>query len=211
MLRKIRGMSTVDLDLWDDFKVEHIDQDQTGFEMIRNYQDEQFIKEKFLRRAKRQKYRLLQDFPIDLNQKHLIESDPKIQSQVAKLNHMFVEQKGKTEEGSSKPPIIWIHGMLGSAAHFQKFAEHEKLQELDHPGNYLIDIRNHGKSPAMDRFDIKQQTLDVYQFLNDNNIEGPVTFVCHSFGARIASAFACAFPEKVHAICAIDAPLFNVR
>ena len=51
--------------------------------------------------------------------------------------------------------------------------------------------------------------MDLYNFLKENKIEGPVTFVCHSFGTRIATTFAAAFPEKVHALCSIESVMFD--
>ena len=62
----------------------------------------------------------------------------------------------------------------------------------------------------MNTMDIMWCALDVYKFLKDNKIEGKVTFVCHSFGFRIASVFAQVFPDKVHAMCSIDSPPVDI-
>ena len=53
LVRKVRGMSSADLDLWKDFKVDNLNEDDFGFHVVKNFQDEQFIDNTYLRRAKR--------------------------------------------------------------------------------------------------------------------------------------------------------------
>ena len=49
----MRGLSSADLDLYHDFKVEKLGKDQFDFDILKNFQDEQFITDPFLKAAKR--------------------------------------------------------------------------------------------------------------------------------------------------------------
>ena len=46
--------------------------------------------------------------------------------------------------------------------------------------------------------------MDIYQFLQENQINEKVTFIGHSLGAKAAMSFALLYPERVHALCSID-------
>ena len=70
--------------------------------------------------------------------------------------------------GSGEPVII-LHGLFGMLDNWQTFAK--KLAEEYQV--YIIDQRNHGKSPHTDAFSYKLMSSDLHGFISEHEIESP--------------------------------------
>ena len=126
--------------------------------------------------------------------------------ETVKMHSQFVKKldNGKEERG---PPLIFLHGMLGSSYTFKFYAQNDKIQK--HKSSILLDLRNHGlsgNSASMGYFNMAQ---DLNRFLIESEISEPVTLIGHSLGAKMAMQFSLLYPDKVHAVCSMDSPPVN--
>lgn len=96
-------------------------------------------------------------------------------------------------------PVLILHGLFGSSDNWngigKKLAEYFEV--------YLIDQRNHGRSPHSDGFNYQLMSDDLYEFVDDNFIEDAVV-IGHSLGGKIAMTFALQHPEKVKRLIVVD-------
>ena len=97
------------------------------------------------------------------------------------------------------PPLIILHGLLGSSDNWMSVAR--KL--ADNFTIYLLDLRNHGQSPHSDVHDYPSMIGDLYEFVIDHNI--PVaSFLGHSMGGKVVMKFAIDFPDKIDKLIVVD-------
>jgi len=95
--------------------------------------------------------------------------------------------------GSGRPLLI-LHGLFGSLDNWKtlgnRFAEHYEV--------YLIDQRNHGKSPHSDDFDYQVMADDLIEFVNDHYLRG-IYILGHSMGGKTVMSFAqhCDLIDKI--------------
>lgn len=95
--------------------------------------------------------------------------------------------------GSGRPLLI-LHGLFGSLDNWKslgnKFAEDYEV--------YLIDQRNHGKSPHSDDFDYHVMAEDLIEFVNDHYLRG-IFILGHSMGGKTVMNFAqhCDLIDKI--------------
>lgn len=96
-------------------------------------------------------------------------------------------------------PVLILHGLFGSSDNWngigKKLAEYFEV--------YLIDQRNHGRSPHSDGFNYQLMSDDLYEFVDDNFIEDAVV-IGHSLGGKTAMTFALQHPEKVKRLIVVD-------
>ena len=96
-------------------------------------------------------------------------------------------------------PLIIIHGLLGSSDNWmtisKSFAEHFSV--------FMIDLRNHGRSPHSEEFSVDAMMDDLLEFMKDQQLESAVV-LGHSLGGWIAMNFAVRFPEKVDKLIVVD-------
>ncbi|WP_235297658.1 alpha/beta fold hydrolase [Portibacter marinus] len=107
-----------------------------------------------------------------------------------KLNHKILG------EGD---PIVILHGLFGMLDNWQSVAK--VLAE-----NYmviLVDLRNHGKSPHSDEWNIPLMAGDVLSFMEDNWIH-QATVMGHSMGGKVAMEMALSFPDIVDHLIVVD-------
>jgi len=85
----------------------------------------------------------------------------------------------------SGPPLIILHGLLGSLDNWhtlaKKFGEEYSV--------YTIDQRNHGKSPNSEHLSYHLMADDLYEFMQDQQLTS-ARFIGHSMGAKTAMQFA---------------------
>ena len=108
-------------------------------------------------------------------------------------------------EGSfSKPPIVLLHGLLGSSKNFGTWARELKALHLE-PDRRLIvaDLRNHGSSPHADSMAYHHMAADVLKLLDTLGVPEAV-LLGHSMGGKVAMATAMLAPARVSAVCVID-------
>jgi len=96
-------------------------------------------------------------------------------------------------------PIIILHGLFGTLDNWQTIAK--KLAE-----NYMvfiIDQRNHGKSPHSDAFSYKILAEDLKAFMLEQHMY-EATIIGHSMGGKVAMRFALDYPDMVTKLVVVD-------
>jgi len=101
--------------------------------------------------------------------------------------------------GEAGTPLIILHGLYGSSDNWlpigRKFAENFQV--------YLVDQRNHGKSPHTSRHNYYLMRDDLREFMVQQNIE-KATIIGHSMGGKTAMFFADKYPEMVSNLVVVD-------
>ena len=96
-------------------------------------------------------------------------------------------------------PLIILHGLFGSGMNWRTlskfFAQRYEV--------YLLDQRNHGKSPHDDVFNYDVMTADVVQFFEDHDIES-ASIIGHSMGGKTAIQLALTYPSLVNKLVSVD-------
>ena len=96
-------------------------------------------------------------------------------------------------------PIIILHGLFGMSDNWLTIGkELSKKYSV-----FLVDQRNHGQSPHSDIFNYKAMSDDLFEFVNEQNLDG-VTIIGHSMGGKTAMWFATEHPEKVSKLIIVD-------
>lgn len=107
-------------------------------------------------------------------------------------------------EGEGTPLII-LHGLFGALDNWlflaKAFAKNGKKV-------YLVDQRNHGKSPHSDQHNYTVMADDLNEFIEDHQIEKPIV-LGHSMGGKTAMRFATKYSDKLAKLIVVDiAPRF---
>ncbi len=107
-----------------------------------------------------------------------------------KLNHKILG------EGD---PIVILHGLFGMLDNWQSVA---KILAEDYMV-ILLDLRNHGKSPHSDEWNVSLMAEDVLQFMEDNWIY-EATIIGHSMGGKVAMEVALKESDLVQRLIVVD-------
>jgi esterase len=93
------------------------------------------------------------------------------------------------EQGQGRPMIIQ-HGLFGSSDNWltisKTFAENFHV--------YLLDARNHGRSPWSEVHTYEAMSADLLEFIQEHKIENPV-IIGHSMGGKMLMRFIADHPE----------------
>jgi esterase len=89
-------------------------------------------------------------------------------------------------------PLIILHGLFGSLDNWQTLAK----QFAENFSVYIIDVRNHGKSPHTAEHDYVSIAEDLKEFMQQQSIE-KAHFIGHSMGGKAVMQFSILYPEKV--------------
>lgn len=104
------------------------------------------------------------------------------------------------EEGKENPKtIVIVHGLYGSSDNWLTVGK--KLGKKYHV--YLIDQRNHGRSPNADAHNYQDMTNDLASFFDEHQID-KATVIGHSMGGKTAMFFASEYPEKIDKLIVAD-------
>jgi pimeloyl-ACP methyl ester carboxylesterase len=104
-------------------------------------------------------------------------------------------------------PLIILHGLLGSLDNWQTIAK--KLADpavVSQPATlavYIVDQRNHGKSPHTSEFNYDILSADLLEFMQQHSIE-KAHLLGHSMGGKTVMKFALQYPEKVAKLIVAD-------
>ncbi len=101
--------------------------------------------------------------------------------------------------GAGKPPLVILHGLLGSSRNWQTAGR--DLAELFHV--QALDARNHGASPHAEPMDYPAMVGDVIDWLDAQGLNR-VTLMGHSMGGKTAMQLACRHPERVERLIVVD-------
>lgn len=97
------------------------------------------------------------------------------------------------------PPLIIIHGLYGSSDNWvsigRKLAENFEV--------FIIDQRNHGKSPHSPDHNYQVLKADLLEFMDAQSIVKAI-IIGHSMGGKVAMFFAADYPERVSHLIVAD-------
>ena len=96
-------------------------------------------------------------------------------------------------------PIIILHGLFGTLDNWQTIAK----QLAENYMVFIVDQRNHGKSPHSDDFSYKIMANDLKEFMFEQHIY-EATIIGHSMGGKVAMRFALDYPDMVTKLVVVD-------
>jgi len=100
--------------------------------------------------------------------------------------------------GSGEPLII-LHGLLGSLDNWQTLAK----KYAQHYTVFIIDQRNHGKSPHSSEFSYDLMVEDLVEFCEQHHIYS-TNLLGHSMGGKVVMQFAIENPDMVNKLIVAD-------
>ncbi len=96
-------------------------------------------------------------------------------------------------------PFLFLHGFLGSGDNWRTIA-----RSLDLPARYyLIDLRNHGRSPHADEHTYPAMVGDIIELLDSEGLDR-VVILGHSMGGRVGMLLSMHYPERVRGLIVGD-------
>jgi len=101
--------------------------------------------------------------------------------------------------GSGRPPLIVLHGLLGSSRNWLSagaaLGEHWHVHGLDQ--------RNHGQSPHTGDMNYELLVGDVLAWMDQQGLDA-VDLMGHSMGGKVAMVLACRHPQRVRRLMVVD-------
>lgn len=95
--------------------------------------------------------------------------------------------------------LIVLHGLFGSLDNWvtlgKKWAENYRV--------WLVDQRNHGKSPHSDDFSYQLMASDLHHFIQQHEIIDPI-ILGHSMGGKTAMEYALLHSDDLHKLIVVD-------
>lgn len=102
------------------------------------------------------------------------------------------------KEGTGSPLVI-IHGLYGSSDNWINIG---KRLGQNHTV-YMVDLRNHGRSPFSQEHSFEHMKEDIYNFFEKAGLT-EATILGHSMGGKVAMWFAAEYPERVNKLVIAD-------
>ncbi|MEM6965535.1 MAG: alpha/beta fold hydrolase [Bacteroidota bacterium] len=96
-------------------------------------------------------------------------------------------------------PIIILHGLFGTSDNWQTIAK----QLAEDYTVFILDLRNHGRSPHDDAFNYKVMAEDLKYFMESHWIY-TTRVIGHSMGGKTAMQFALDYPDMVEQLIVVD-------
>lgn len=97
------------------------------------------------------------------------------------------------------PPLVILHGLLGSSDNWftlgRRFAQEHRV--------FLVDLRNHGRSPHSPIFNFRAMAGDILQLLHDEAL-AQARVLGHSLGGKVAMTLALEHPDVVEKLVVVD-------
>jgi len=100
-------------------------------------------------------------------------------------------------------PIVILHGLFGLSDNWVTYARRLASEGFD---VWVLDQRNHGRSPHSPNFNYLALTDDLFDFLDEHDIEDPI-IIGHSMGGKVAMRFALENPHLVKRLLIVDITL----
>jgi esterase len=101
--------------------------------------------------------------------------------------------------GAGNPPLVILHGMLGSSRNWQTVGR----DLAPHFHVFALDLRNHGSSPHSAEMNHRAMMADVVNWLDLARLPR-VTLMGHSMGGKVAMLLACQYPRRVERLIVVD-------
>jgi len=96
-------------------------------------------------------------------------------------------------------PVVILHGLFGMSDNWLTIAN--QLSKIHHC--YILDMRNHGRSPHSKDLEYDDMVEDVYEFLTDFGLR-TVSFIGHSMGGIVAMQFAFEYSHRINKLVIVD-------
>jgi len=100
-------------------------------------------------------------------------------------------------------PIIILHGIFGTSDNWFTYARRLSMEGFE---VFTVDQRNHGQSPHSDTFNYLALTDDLFDFIDEHEIEDPI-LLGHSMGGKVAMRFALENPQLISKLIVVDISL----
>ncbi len=97
------------------------------------------------------------------------------------------------------PPLIILHGLFGTLDNWQTLGR----RWADHYTVFLVDQRNHGRSPKVDHMDYPSMAEDLKEFLEHHWVYH-AHLLGHSMGGKTVMEFALHYPDMVDRLVVVD-------
>ena len=109
--------------------------------------------------------------------------------------------------GAGKPPMIVLHGMLGSSRNWQTTGRDLAGSTGSPPGSgyhvFALDARNHGQSPHAPEMNYRVLADDIIAWMDARGMP-KAALVGHSMGGKTAMLLACRHPNRVQRLVVVD-------
>lgn len=102
--------------------------------------------------------------------------------------------------GESGPAILILHGVFGSLDNWLTISK--TLSEKGYQV-YIIDQRNHGRSPHSDVFDFEALAADLNEFIVEHDLDSPI-LIGHSMGGKTVMKYTVTHPTSPSKIVVVD-------
>ncbi len=100
-------------------------------------------------------------------------------------------------------PLIILHGLFGVSDNWATYGRRIAAEGFN---VFIPDLRNHGRSFHSDVFNYPALTEDLYEFIEENEIENPI-IMGHSMGGKVAMSYTLENPDSVKKLAVIDITL----
>lgn len=101
--------------------------------------------------------------------------------------------------GAGRPPLVLLHGFLGSSRNWQVAGT--ALAAQFHV--FALDLRNHGRSPHAGEMSYPAMVGDLLAWLDARDLPR-AAILGHSMGGKVAMALACGHPARVARLLVVD-------
>ncbi|MBI4930152.1 MAG: alpha/beta fold hydrolase [Bacteroidetes bacterium] len=113
------------------------------------------------------------------------------------------------KSGQGKPLFI-LHGLFGMSDNWvtvgKILSPSPTLPIREGEKNisvYLIDLRNHGKSPHSAEWAYSSMANDILELMKEEKLD-TINLIGHSLGGKVAMQFASMYPEKLEKLIVVD-------
>ena len=96
-------------------------------------------------------------------------------------------------------PLIILHGLFGTLDNWKSIANHLS----SYFQVYILDQRNHGKSPHVSNMDLSSMAKDIAEFMDQLTLP-KAHIMGHSMGGKVAMQFAFDYPERLNKLIILD-------
>jgi len=113
--------------------------------------------------------------------------------------NLFFRKYGKAGD----QPLIILHGLFGISDNWVTYGKRIAAEGFE---VFIPDQRNHGHSPHSDSFNYIALTDDLFDFIDEHEIDTPI-ILGHSMGGKVAMRFALENPQFVKRLVVVDITL----
>lgn len=102
--------------------------------------------------------------------------------------------------GESTRKVVILHGLFGSLDNWMTHAKFLATQDYE---VYLVDQRNHGKSPNEEGHDYDLMASDLDIFLKEHKLSNPY-LIGHSMGGKTVMQYAMTYKHNINRMVVVD-------